>query len=84
MAFLDAPAGQLAGASLISIQSLLRSKEHRKEAITDRDLAALKKELVEKDSQGLIEFIEPKRTLDDLHGQEAIKEWLRQDIAQGL
>jgi SpoVK/Ycf46/Vps4 family AAA+-type ATPase len=37
--------------------------------------------LVEKDSQGLIEFIEPKRTLDDLHGQEAIKEWLRQDIA---
>ncbi|MEN9282789.1 MAG: hypothetical protein RLZZ179_282 [Verrucomicrobiota bacterium] len=78
---LNVPAGQLAGASLISIQSLLRSKEHRKEAITDRDLAALKKELVEKDSQGLIEFIEPKRTLDDLHGQEAIKEWLRQDIA---
>jgi hypothetical protein len=78
---LNVPAGQLAGASLISIQSLLRAKEHRKEAITDRDLAALKKELVEKDSQGLIEFIEPKRTLDDLHGQEAIKEWLRQDIA---
>jgi hypothetical protein len=78
---LNVPAGQLAGASLVSIQSLLRSKEHRKEAITDRDLAALKKELVEKDSQGLIEFIEPKRTLDDLHGQEAIKEWLRQDIA---
>ena len=78
---LEVPAGQLAGASLVSIQSLLRTKEYRKEAITEQDLAVLKKELVEKDSQGLIEFIEPKRTLNDLHGQEAIKEWMRQDIA---
>ena len=78
---LEVPAGQLAGASLVSIQSLLRTKEHRREPISDRDLATLKKELVEKDSQGLIEFVEPRRTLDDLHGQDAVKEWLRQDIA---
>jgi SpoVK/Ycf46/Vps4 family AAA+-type ATPase len=30
---------------------------------------------------GLIEFIESKKSLDDLYGQEKIKEWLRQDIA---
>ena len=28
-----------------------------------------------------MEFIEGKRTLDDYHGQEALKTWLRQDIA---
>ena len=29
----------------------------------------------------LIEFIESSRTLDDIHGQEKVKAWLRQDIA---
>jgi SpoVK/Ycf46/Vps4 family AAA+-type ATPase len=29
----------------------------------------------------LIEFIESARTLDDIHGQEKVKNWLRQDIA---
>jgi len=36
---------------------------------------------VERDSSGLVEFIEGKRTLDDYNGQEALKTWLRQDIA---
>lgn len=75
------PAGQLAGATLVSIQGLLKTREYRKTPITQNDLAELKKELVEKDCQGLIEFIESGRTLDALHGQESIKEWLRQDIA---
>jgi hypothetical protein len=77
---LDQPAGQLAGATLVSIQSLLKTKEFAKEPIRDTDLAQLKKELVEKDCQDLIEFIEPKRSLADAHGQEALKEWLRQDF----
>lgn len=75
------PAAQLSGATLVSIRSLLRTREHAKQPITDADLAKLKKELVEKDCAGLIEFIDPKRTLADLHGQEPVKEWLRQDIA---
>jgi hypothetical protein len=78
---LATPAGQLAGATMVSVHALLKTKEYRKEPITDRDLAALKKELVEKDCAGLIEFVEPTRTLDDLYGQDAIKAWLRQDIA---
>ncbi len=36
---------------------------------------------MERDSAGLVEFIEPRRTLADYHGQEALKTWLRQDIA---
>src|SRR5262249_23947770 len=35
----------------------------------------------EKDCNGLIEFVESPRTLDDLYGQEKVKAWLRQDIA---
>lgn len=77
---LDQPANQLAGATLVSIQSLLKTKEYTKTPIKDSDLAELKKELVEKDCQDLIEFIEPKRNLDDLHGQDALKQWLRQDF----
>ncbi len=77
----EIPAAQLSGATLVSIESLFKTKEHRREPISGHDLSRLKKELVEKDCQDLIEFIEADRTLDDLHGQEKVKEWLRQDLA---
>ena len=75
------PAAALAGASLHSIETLLQTRQHRSQPLTATDLVTLKKELVEKDAAGLIEFVKPDRSLDDLHGQEAIKTWLRQDIA---
>ncbi len=77
---LATPAEQLAGATLSSIESLLKEKEHARTPLTGDDLLRLKKELVENDCNGLIEFIDPKRTLDDLSGQQAIKDWLRQDF----
>jgi AAA+ superfamily predicted ATPase len=55
-------------------------KSHAREVLHAKDLVAMRKELVEKDSAGLIEFIESKRTLDDFHAQEKLKTWLRQDI----
>lgn len=75
------PAAALAGATLSSIETLLQTRQHHGKELTPQDLAALKKVLVEKDAQGLIEFVKTDRTLDDLHGQVAIKSWLRQDIA---
>ncbi|MEO5916662.1 MAG: AAA family ATPase [Luteolibacter sp.] len=75
------PAAALAGATLSSIETLLQTRQHHGKELTPQDLVTLKKDLVEKDAQGLIEFIKPDRTLDDLHGQVAIKSWLRQDIA---
>jgi hypothetical protein len=59
----------------------VKTKQHRRESFLSDDLAKLKKELVEKDTSGLIEFIETRRTLDDLYGLEKIKAWLRQDVA---
>ncbi len=78
---LNHPAERLAGASLGSIETLLKIREHEGSPLVEDDLAELKKELVEKDSRGLIEFLEPDRTLEDVYGHDAIKEWMRQDIA---
>lgn len=75
------PAAALTGATLSSVEALFQIRQHDGKALNPLDLIRLKKELVEKDAQGLIEFLKPDRTLDDLHGQESIKTWLRQDIA---
>jgi hypothetical protein len=75
------PAARLAGATVSSIESLLKRREHEKKPLVEDDFADLKKSLVERDAQGLIEFLEPTRTLDDVHGSEGVKTWLRQDIA---
>ena len=83
-AFKDQPevvGQQLAGATLNAIVTLLKTKEHTRQPIVQDDLAKLKKELVEGDCNGLIEFIDSKRTLDNLYGQEKVKAWLRQDLA---
>ena len=78
---LEPLARQLSGATLGATESLFKSREYAKKPLEAKDLVAIKKQIVEKDSSGLIEFIETTRTLDDLHGQDAIKNWLRQDIA---
>jgi hypothetical protein len=74
-------AAALAGVTVASLENLARIRHHENQPLGDADLARLKKALVEKDSAGLVEFIESKRTLADYHGQEALKTWLRQDIA---
>jgi len=71
---------QLAGATLGALESVFKKKEHLKEKLAADDLAKLKKELVEKDTSGLIEFIETPRTLNDICGLDKVKAWLRQDI----
>lgn len=71
---------QLAGATLGAVESAVKTKQHRNEPLLSDDLAKLKKELVEKDTNGLIEFVSTSKTLDDLYGLERIKAWLRQDV----
>jgi hypothetical protein len=74
-------AGALVGVTVSALESLVRIRDHSAQSIGAADLTRIKKELVERDSSGLVEFIESTRTLDDYHGQEALKQWLRQDIA---
>jgi hypothetical protein len=73
-------AAQLAGTTLSALESVVKTKQHRREPLLSADLAKIKKELVENDTNGLIEFLETQRTLEDVHGLDSIKAWLRQDI----
>jgi len=73
-------ARQLAGSTLSALESIVRTKQYRKEPLVSADLAKIKKELVENDTNGLIEFLQTQRTLNDIYGLDAIKAWLRQDI----
>src|SRR3990167_4924622 len=71
----------LAGVSLSALASLVKRRAHEGKVLGAQDWIEAKKELVENDSAGLVEFIESKRSLDDYHAQDALKVWLRQDMA---
>ncbi len=77
----EIPASRFVGATIGSIETLLKQREYQQIPLEERELGEWKKSLVEKDAQGLIEFLEPSRTLDDFFGSDAVKTWLRQDIA---
>jgi hypothetical protein len=74
-------ANALVGVTVSALESLVRMRAHTAQPLSTADLSKIKKELVERDSSGLVEFIESKRTLNDYHGQDALKTWLKQDIA---
>ena len=74
-------AAQLAGATLSSVETLLKTREFAGAPLQASDLVSLKKQLIEADAGGLIEFIESSRTLEDYSGAPAVKKWLRGDIA---
>ena len=73
-------ARQFAGSTLQSILNLLKLKEHQREAIHHADLAKTKAQLIERECPDLIEILPPKLNLDQVHGQEALKKHLRQNI----
>ena len=74
-------AAALVGVTVSALESLVKIRDHAGQALGQGDLARIKKELVERDAAGLVEFIDSKRTLDDYQGQDALKRWLRQDVA---
>jgi AAA+ superfamily predicted ATPase len=78
---LEIVADKLLGASATAVEQLLLRAEHDGEALSDARLSVLKKQLVERENKGLIDFVEPDRSLDDVVGLDGVKQWLRQDIA---
>jgi hypothetical protein len=71
----------LRGATLGSVETLVRRREFEGRPLEDDDVGRLKRELVEKDCEGLIEFVEPDRDLTQVIGLEAAKNWLQDDLA---
>ncbi len=71
----------LGGVGISALHSLVRTCAHQRRALGPADWLKVKKQLVEGDAGGLVEFVDSRRTLDDYHSPPALKAWLRQDIA---
>jgi hypothetical protein len=78
---LAAMAAALVGVTVGALESLVKLRAHERRTLSPTDWVEIKKNLVERDSGGLVEFVEPRRTLADYHGQPALKAWLQEDIA---
>ena len=72
---------RLTGLSRVGARSAIGLALRNDRAITSAWLAKIKKELIERECQGLLEFIESPFTLDNVAGHDAVKDWLRQDAA---
>ena len=79
----DAPelAKLTAGISLTDLNVLLQSARESGKRLDANAFRALKKRLLERQCQGLLEFIEPRWTLDTVVGHDAAKARLREDAA---
>ncbi len=72
-------AEKLVGLSRVNVRGLLLRALSRAQPITMKYLTQVKKEIIEKEAFGRIDFIESRRTLDDVAGHAEAKAWLRQD-----
>ena len=81
----DFNAGELAtltaGISLTDLNVLIQSARESGKRLDSIVFRSLKKRLLERQCRGLLEFIEPKWTLDTVVGHEAAKARLREDAA---
>ncbi|MEW6751368.1 MAG: AAA family ATPase [Candidatus Latescibacterota bacterium] len=72
-------AERLVGLSRVNVRNLVRRALSSGERITGAYLTRMKKELIEKEAGGRLEFLESRRTLDDVAGHDEARAWLRQD-----
>lgn len=71
-------ARQTAGLNLINLRSILSNARENRDIITHERLSEAKKEMIEAEAYGLLEFIETDYTLDNVAGHTKVKEHLRQ------
>ena len=78
---MDVPtlAAKLVGLSRLNVKNLVLRAVRNREPLTMKYLTRLKKETIEKEAMGRLEFIESRRTLDDVAGHVEAKQWLRED-----
>jgi hypothetical protein len=76
---LDVLGMRMTGLSRVGAQTVLARALRNEQAITPAWLTRVKKEKIEKECQGLMEFMESPFNLDHLSGADAVKNWLRED-----
>jgi len=67
------------GLSLVSLNVMLSQARQMERKVDNARFRQLKKSMIERQCQGLLEFIEPTHTLDLVVGQDAAKQRLRED-----
>lgn len=72
-------AEKLLGLTRVNVRTLVLRALRGDRRLDHALVAKLRKELIEKQASGLIEFIESRRTLDDVAGHDEARAWLRQD-----
>jgi len=70
-----------AGISQVDLNVILQSALEGSRRLDSGLMRGLKKELIERQCQGLLEFISPKWSLDTVVGHEPVKQRLREDAA---
>ena len=66
-----------AGLGLVHLNSILSNAEEHNDPITYESLSAIKKDMIEEEAYGLLEFVPTTRTLDHVAGHGAVKKHLR-------
>jgi len=61
------------GLNLVNLERLLAHAAQARQKLDGRVLKRLKKDLIERQTRGLVEFVEPSHTLDDFVGNDAVK-----------
>jgi hypothetical protein len=72
---------RLTGLSRVGARTAISLAIRNGQPITAAWLGKIKKDLIERECQDLLEFVESPFTLDNVAGHDAVKEWLRQDTA---
>ncbi|MFB3891661.1 MAG: ATP-binding protein [Phycisphaerae bacterium] len=72
-------ARRLTGLSRVGAQTVISLALNNGRRITADYLMRTKKDMIERECQGLLEFLESPFTLDNVAGHEAVKAWLRDD-----
>lgn len=62
-----------AGLSLVQIRSILRGAKQTNERITFRTVSRRKKQIIEQECHGLVEFVDPEHGFDHVGGMEGVK-----------
>jgi AAA+ superfamily predicted ATPase len=76
---LETLGARLTGLSRVGARTAISLALGTDRRITSDWLGQIKKDLIEREAQGLLDFIESSFTLDNIAGHEAVKAWLRED-----
>jgi len=77
----DALGARLTGLSRLGARTAIALALRNGRRLTSAWLSGIKKDMIERECQGLLEFIESPFTLDNVAGLDPVKAWLREDAA---